>query len=97
MNRRIDAHIARAQFGHIMDLATKNNERFVVDWRGEPVVVIMSVQDFVCTAVPPPDWPQKAWAGAKRRGLGALKPVDTDAEITAHRRSKRSRAAPMRK
>jgi hypothetical protein len=29
-------HIARTQFGQIMDLATKNNERFIVDRRGEP-------------------------------------------------------------
>jgi hypothetical protein len=27
MDRRIDAHIARTQFGQIMDLATRNNER----------------------------------------------------------------------
>jgi len=40
MDRRIDAHIARTQFGHIMDLATKNNERFFVDRRGEPTVVV---------------------------------------------------------
>ena len=50
MDRRIDAHIARTQFGQIMDLATKNNERFIVDRRGEPAVVIMSVQDFIRTA-----------------------------------------------
>jgi len=86
MNRRIDAHIARTQFGQIMDLATKNNERFVVDRRGEPAVVIMSVQDFIRTAAPPPDWLQKAWAGAKRRGIDALTPAAIDAEIAAHRR-----------
>jgi hypothetical protein len=68
MDRRIDAHIARTQFGQIMDLATKNNERFIVDRRGDPAVVIMSVQDFIRTAAPPPDWLQKAWTGAKRRG-----------------------------
>ena len=49
MDRRIDAHIARTQFGQIMDLATRNNERFIVDRRGEPAVVIMSVQDFIRT------------------------------------------------
>src|ERR1700685_3574104 len=86
MERRIDAHIARTQFGQIMDLATKNNERFIVDRRGEPAVVIMSVQDFIRTAAPPPDWLQNAWAGAKRRGLDALTPADVDAEISAHRR-----------
>jgi hypothetical protein len=42
MDHCIDAHLARTQFGQIMDLATKNNERFIVDRRGEPAVVIMS-------------------------------------------------------
>src|SRR3954462_12117865 len=86
MDRRIDAHIARTQFGQIMDLATKNNERFIVDRRGEPAVVIMSVQDFIRTAAPPPDWLEKAWSGAKRRGLDTLTPADIEAEIAAHRR-----------
>jgi hypothetical protein len=86
MDRRIDAHIARTQFGQIMDLATKNNERFIVDRRGEPAVVIMSVHDFIRTVAPPPDWLEKAWSGAKRRGLDTLMPADTEAEIVAHRR-----------
>jgi hypothetical protein len=94
MDRRIDAHIARTQFGQIMDLAIKNNERFVVDRRGEPAVVIMSVQDFIHMAAPPPDWLQKAWAGAKRRGLDALTPEDINAEIIVHRRSKKDTRAP---
>src|SRR5271169_500177 len=89
MDRRIDAHIARTQFGQIMDLATKNNERFVVERRGEPAVVIMSVQDFIRTAAPPPDWLQKAWTGAKRRGLDKLTSKDIDAEIAAYRREKK--------
>jgi len=94
MDRRIDAHIARTQFGQIMDRATENNERFIVDRRGEPAVVIMSVQDFIRTAAPPPDWLQKAWAGAKRRGLDALTPADIDAEIAAHRRGKKGTVTP---
>src|ERR1700694_2483256 len=88
MDRRIDAHFARTQFGQIMDLAVKNNERFVVDRRGEPAVVIMSVQDFIRTAAPPPDWLKKAWAGAKRRGLDAVKPDEITGAIAAHRRKK---------
>ena len=90
MNRRIDAHVARTQLGQIMDMASKNNDRFVVDRRGEPTVVIMSVQDFIRTAAPPPDWLQKAWAGAKRRGLDTLTLNDIDAEIDAARQEKES-------
>jgi hypothetical protein len=57
-----------------------------VGCRGEPAVVIMSVQDFIDTVAPPHDWLEKAWSGAKRRGLDTLMPADIDAEITAHRR-----------
>jgi len=94
MDRRIDAHTARTQFGQLMDLATRNNERFIVERRGEPAVVIMSVQDFIRIAAPPPDWLQKAWAGAERRGLAAMPPEEIEAEITAHRRSKKDSGAP---
>jgi prevent-host-death family protein len=90
MTRRIDAHIARTQFGQLMDLAVDNNERFIVDRRGEPAVVIMSVQDFIRTAAPPPDWLTKAWAGAKRRGLDAMTPDEINAEIAAYRQEKES-------
>ena len=78
MNRRVDAHLARTQFGQIMDRAVENNER-----------LIMSVQDFVRTTSPPPDWLEKAWSGAKTRGLDKLSTRDIDAEITAYRREKR--------
>jgi prevent-host-death family protein len=89
MNRRVDAHLARTQFGQIMDRAVENNERFVVERRGEPAVVIMSVQDFIRTAAPPPDWLEKAWSGAKKRGLNRLASTDIDAEISSYRREKR--------
>jgi prevent-host-death family protein len=90
MDRRIDAHVARTQLGQIMDLAVKNNERFVVDRRGEPAVVIMSVQDFIRTVAPPPDWLQRAWAGAKRRGLDTLTLDEINSEIDTTRRDKES-------
>ena len=93
MDRRIDAHIARTQFGQIMDLAVKNNERFVVDRRGEPAVVIMSVQDFIRTVAPPPDWLTKAWSGARRRGLDKITLDEINSEIEAERRD---RSAPDR-
>ncbi|HKI00246.1 MAG TPA: type II toxin-antitoxin system Phd/YefM family antitoxin [Candidatus Sulfotelmatobacter sp.] len=89
MNRRVDAHLARTQFGQIMDRAVENNERFVVERRGEPAVVIMSIQDFIRTAAPPPDWLEKAWGGAKKRGLDKLTPQNIDAEISSYRREKR--------
>jgi prevent-host-death family protein len=86
MERRIDADVARSEFGQIIDRAVEDNERFVVERHGEPAVVIMSVQDFIRTAAPPPDWLEKAWSGAQRRGLDKLTSADIDAEIQTYRR-----------
>jgi prevent-host-death family protein len=97
MDRRIDAHVARTQFGQIMDRAVEKNERFVVERRGQPAVVIMSVRDFIRTAAPPPDWLEKAWRGVKRRGLDKLTSADIDAEIAAYRREKKSGHRPEAK
>ena len=46
----------------------------------------VSVRDFIRIAAPPLDWLQKAWSGAKGRGLDSLATADIDAEISAHRR-----------
>jgi len=35
---------------------------------------------------PPPDWLEKAWTGAKQRGLDKLTPADIDDEVAAYRR-----------
>jgi prevent-host-death family protein len=89
IERRVDAHVARTRFGQIMTRAIENDERFVVDRRGEPAVVIMSVEDFVKTVAPPPKWLEKSWASAKKRGLEKLTPQEIDAEIKAYRREKK--------
>jgi putative PIN family toxin of toxin-antitoxin system len=45
----IPALTARTQFGQILRRVRQNNERFVVDKRGEPQAVIMSVQEYLRT------------------------------------------------
>jgi prevent-host-death family protein len=90
MSRRVDAHVARTQFGQIMDRAVRNRERFIVDRRGEPAVVILSVEDYLESVASAPDWLRKAWAGAKQRGLDKLTTDEIDAEIAAHRSEKRA-------
>jgi PHD/YefM family antitoxin component YafN of YafNO toxin-antitoxin module len=75
-----------------MDRAVQSNERFIVDRRGEPAVVILSVQDYLASVQSAPDWLREAWAGAKERGLDKLTMGDIDAEISAYRREKRAAA-----
>lgn len=92
MSRRIDAHVARTQFGQLMDRAVRDKERFVVDRRGEPAVVILSVQDYLESVQNAPEWLQHAWAGAKERGLDKLTMGEIDAEVDAYRREKQTPA-----
>jgi prevent-host-death family protein len=88
MSRRIDAHVARTQFGRVMDRAVESNERFIVDRRGEPAVVILSVQDYLTNVANAPDWLREAWADAKRKGLDKLSMEEINAEIDDYRREK---------
>lgn len=98
MDRRIDAHIARTQFGQIMGLAIRDDARFVVDRRGEPAVVIMSVRDFIRTCRAATGLTAEGLGrGAKRRGLDALAPSEIDVEIVAQRQSKKGAAPRGRK
>jgi len=89
VTHKITAVTAGAQFGQIMDRAIEHNERFLVDRDGEPVVIIMSVQDFVRTLAPPPDWLRQAWDHAQRQGVDQLTMDDINAEIAAARRDRR--------
>lgn len=90
MSKRIDAHTARTQFGQVMDRAVNQKERFIVDRRGEPVVVILSVEDYLANVHSAPDWLREAWKGAKRRGLDKLSSNEIDAEVEDYRRTKRN-------
>jgi len=97
IDHRIDAHVTRTQFGQTTDRPVEHNERFVVERPGEPAVVILSVRNFIRTAAPPPDWLEKAWRGARQRGLDKLTSADIDAEIAAYHREKKSSHRPETK
>lgn len=88
----MSALTARSQFGQIMRRAKENNERFVVDRRGEPQVIIMSVDDFIRTIAPPPGVLKEIWAESKRKGLNKLTMREINAEIAACRREKRKKS-----
>jgi prevent-host-death family protein len=91
MPRVVSALTARAQFGQILDRVSENGERFVVDRRGEPTAVIMSLRDFVNTIAPPPNFLKEIWAESERRGADKLTMREIDAEIRAYRREKRAK------
>jgi hypothetical protein len=65
---------------------------FSIAWFHEIMRCIMTRKISALIATPP-DWLQKSWHGAKRRGLDKLTMKEIDAEIAAGRREKRVRAA----
>lgn len=89
----ISALTARTQFGRIMKLATENDERFMVDKRGQPQVIIMSVKDYIKTIAPPPKVLQEIWAESRRKGTDTLTMRQINAEIATYRGEKRKNRA----
>jgi prevent-host-death family protein len=89
MPRVISALAARTQFGQIMRRAGQRHERFVVDKRGEPQVVIMGVKDFLKTIAPEPGVLAAIRAEAKRNKKSTLSMRQIDQEIAAYRRERR--------
>jgi prevent-host-death family protein len=89
MPKVISALAARTQFGQIMRRARQRQERFVVDRRGEPQVVIMGVKDFLKTVVPEPEVLAAIRAEAQRIKGDRLKPAQINREIAAFRRERK--------
>ncbi len=83
----VSAVTARAQLGQIMRRATKRNERFVVDRRGKPAVVIRSIDDYIDTFAPSPAWLKTIHAETKAKGLDKIPMRRIDAEVAAVRRA----------
>lgn len=96
MNNVISALTARTQLGQILKRATKNNERFVVDRRGEPSVVIMSIKDYIDTMAPAPQWLKDIQASSRRRGTNKLTMRQIDTVIAAVRRQAQKTKQPAR-
>jgi prevent-host-death family protein len=89
MPKIVSALTARTQFGQIMRRAKEHQDRFVVDRRGEPQVVIMGIKDFIHTIAPAPEILNRIRAASKRKGTHKLTIRQIDAEVRAVRRRKR--------
>jgi prevent-host-death family protein len=87
MGNTISAVTARTQLGQILRRAGENDERFLVDRRGEPAVIIMSVKDYIKNIAPTPTAYSAARQEAKRKGTGGLSMREIDREIAAVRRA----------
>jgi prevent-host-death family protein len=88
MQNVVSALTARTQLGQILRRASEKDERFVVDRRGKPSVIIMSIRDYIKNIAPTPPAFQSLYADAKRKGTDKLSMRDIDREIAAVRRQR---------
>ncbi len=94
MPKVVSALTARTQFGQILKRVSQKNERFIVDRRGEPQVIIMSIRDYINTISPAPKALREIQAEAKRKGLHKLTMREINAEIARVRREQTNRKQP---
>src|ERR1043166_2205629 len=95
MQNVVSALTARTQLGQILRRAAERDERFVVDRRGKPSVIIMSVRDYIRNIAPTPAAYRAIRQEAKKNGSSSLSMAEINREIAAHRRqAKKNRNQP---
>jgi prevent-host-death family protein len=87
----ISALTARTQLGQILERASERDERFVVDRRGKPSVIIMGVRDYIRNIAPTPAAYRAIREEARRNGGSEWSMHDIDREIAVSRRQARKR------
>ena len=87
----VPALTARTQLGQILKRVRQNKERFVVDKRGEPQAVIMSVEEYLTNFGKPPRVLQEIRLAASKKGPVSMHAIDL--EIKRYRRERRKKNA----
>ena len=87
--RIVPALTARTQFGQILRRVKKNRERFVVDRRGEPQAVILSVEDYLRHFAKQPEALKEIRRAARKNRVDHLSLGVINFEIRRHRRERR--------
>jgi prevent-host-death family protein len=87
----VPALTARTQLGQILRRVRQNNERFVVDKRGEPQAVIMSVEEYLKNFGRPPRVLERIRSATKEKGPVSMRTINL--EIKRYRRERRKKNA----
>lgn len=89
--RVIPALTARTQLGQILRRVLQNKERFVVDRRGIPQAVIMSVEEYLRNFTRPISVLEEVRQAAKSKGLDGMTMRAINQEIKRYRRERRKK------
>jgi prevent-host-death family protein len=81
----VSALHARANFGKLLDRVEKERRSLVIEKRGTPKAVLLSLQDYIRLAAPEPEILRIIGEDAERKGTSRLSPKQIEREIRAAR------------
>ena len=84
----VSALRARANFGKLLRRVEDEGRSLVIEKRGSPRAVLLSIRDYVRLAVPEPEVLRIIGKESKRKGTHKLSPRQIDQIIKAARQSK---------
>jgi prevent-host-death family protein len=86
----VTALSARANFGKLLRRVEDEGRSLVIQKRGTPRAVLLSIRDYVRLAAPEPEVLRVIGTESKRKGTNKLTSARIDQVIKAARRSKRT-------
>ena len=97
MTNVISALTARTQLAQVLQRTAQKNERFVVQRRGQPSVIIMSIKDYIRTMAPPPAELRAMQERAKKTGMNKLTMRQIDNIVAEVRREQKPKTTIKRR
>src|ERR1700732_3241817 len=86
----ISALRARSTFGKLLNRVDKESRSLVIEKRGTPRAILLSIRDYVRLAAPEPEVLRAIGEESRRKGTASLSSREIDRIITAARRGKKS-------
>jgi prevent-host-death family protein len=87
----VSALRARANFGKLLDRVADERGSLVIEKRGTPKAVLLSIRDYVKLAAPEPEVLRILGEESKRNGTHKMTQRQIDQEIKAYRAQKKKR------
>jgi prevent-host-death family protein len=87
----VSALNARANFGKLLDRVANEQRSLVIEKRGTPKAVLLSIRDYVKLAAPEPEVLRIIGEQSKRNGTNTMTPRKIDKIIKEYRAQKKKR------
>lgn len=88
----ISALRARSNFGKLLNRIDKENRSLVIEKRGTPRAILLSIRDYIRLAAPEPEVLRAIGEESRRKGTASLSSRQIDRIVKAVRKKKRQPA-----